>query len=114
MTAVQRFFRKYFLSTMGILLLFLVVNVVLGCMIVITAVNNSEDSRLPVRKLAGMVMATGGEITATREFSDSLAKNDAWAMLLNDNGTVIWEEDLPNDLPRSYTAHRLHSSAVGI
>ncbi|SFG92715.1 Signal transduction histidine kinase [Desulfotomaculum arcticum] len=107
MTAVQRFFRKYFLSTMGILLLFLVVNVVLGCVIVITAANNSEDSRLPIRKLAGMVTATDGKITATQEFSDTLAKNNAWAMLLNDSGTVIWDERMPDDLPRSYTVTQI-------
>ena len=107
MTAIQHFFRKYFLSTVGILLLFLMVNIVLGCVIVITAANNSEDSHIPVEKLAGMVTEADGKITVTREFSDSLIENNAWAMLLNDGGTVIWSERLPDNLPRSYTATQI-------
>lgn len=104
MTSVQRFFHKYFLSTMGIILLFLVVNIVLGGMILITAANNAMDSRLPISKLAGMVTATDGKISTTQEFDQKLANNNAWAMLLNDSGTVIWNERMPDDLPQSFTA----------
>lgn len=107
MTAVQHFFRKYFLSTVGILLLFLTVNIVLGCVIVITTTNNSEDSHIPVEKLAGMVTETDGKIAVTQEFSDNLIENNAWAMLLDDGGTVIWNERLPDNLPRSYTATQI-------
>lgn len=107
MTAAQHFFRKYFLSTMSILLLFLVVNVVLGCVILVTAANNSEDPHIPVKKLAGMVTETGGKITATQEFSDSLIANDAWAMLLDHGGTVVWDERMPDHLPRNYTATQI-------
>ena len=107
MTAVQHFFRKYFRSTVEILLLFFAVNVVLGCVIVVTAANNSEDSHMPVKKLAGMVTETGGKITATREFNDNLIENNAWAMLLNDSGIVVWSERMPDNLPRSYTATQI-------
>lgn len=107
MTAAQHFFRKYFLSTISILLLFLVVNVVLGCVVLVTAANNSEDPHIPVKKLAGMVMETGGKITATQEFSDSLIENHAWAMLLDNDGTVIWDERMPDNLPRNYTTTQI-------
>lgn len=107
MTAVQRFFRKYFLSTVGILLLFLVVNLVLVCVIVLTATKDSDDAHIPVETLAGMVTQTGEKITATKAFSDSLRENNAWAMLLDDGGTVIWSERLPDKLPRRYTATQI-------
>lgn len=107
MTSIQHFFRKYFLSTIGIVLLFIAVNIVVGCVIVITAANNSEDSHVPVSKLAKMVTAIDGKITVTQEFSDTLTKNNAWAMLLNDSGTVIWDEHMPDDLPHSYTAAQI-------
>lgn len=104
MNSVQRFFRKYFLSTIGVLLLFLVVNIVLAGVILITAANNSMDSHLPISKLAAMVTVTDGIISTTQDFSEKLADNNAWAMLLNDSGTVIWNERMPDDLPQSYTA----------
>lgn len=34
---------------------------------------------------------------------EAILERYQWAMLLNDNGTVIWSENLPEDLPRSYT-----------
>lgn len=107
MNTVQRFFRKYFLSTVGILLLFLLVNVVLVCVILVAASNDSADSRIPVGRLADMVISADGNITATQELNDILVKYNAWAMLLNDSGKVIWEESMPDDLPRSYTATQI-------
>ena len=42
MNPVQRFFRKYFLSTIGILLLFMILNVVLIVAICLAANHNME------------------------------------------------------------------------
>lgn len=107
MTAVQNFFRKYFLSTVGILLLFLMVNLILGGLIFVTAANNSENSHIPMEKLAAMVTETDGKIAVKQEFRDNLTENNAWAMLLDDGGTVLWNERLPDSLPRSFTATQI-------
>lgn len=107
MTTVQHFFRKYFFSTVGILLLFLFLNIVLVCTIFITAANRSDDSHVPVEKLAGMVSETDGNFNVMPKFNDILKKNNAWAMILNDSGSVIWSERMPNDLPHSYTAKQI-------
>ena len=107
MSTVQRFFRKYFLSTVGILLLFLVVNIVLAGVVLITSYNNSTAPDVPISQLADMVTETGGTISAAQEVSETLAGSDAWAMLLDDGGRVIWEQRMPDDLPRSYTATQI-------
>ncbi|MDD4850102.1 MAG: HAMP domain-containing sensor histidine kinase [Gemmiger sp.] len=104
MNAVQRFFRKYFLSTVGILLLFFAVNILLLGIVATAAYSNSNTPDIPVGQLAAMVTETGGSIHAAQAVSSTLAERDAWAMLLDDGGTVIWEERMPANLPRHYTA----------
>lgn len=107
MNTVQRFFRKYFLSTIGILLLFIIVNVVLIGIVLLTANHNSTDPDVPIGRLADMVTETNGTISAMQEVSETLADCNAWAMLLDDDGTVIWEQKMPDELPRSYTAAQI-------
>lgn len=102
MKTTKRFFRKYFLSTVLILLLFLLVNVAL--VKTLFFVVNSQTSRpdLHIRELADMVSFTNGEIHASEEIAALLREKDAWAMILNGSGTVIWEENLPPEIPLSY------------
>lgn len=38
-----------------------------------------------------------------------LQKQSAWAMLLNEDGDVIWQQGLPENLPRSYTSTEVAS-----
>lgn len=114
MTAVQRFFRKYFLSTVGILLLFLVVNLVLVCVIVLTATKDSDDAHIPVETLAGMVTQTGEKITATKAFSDSLRENNAWAMLLDDGERSFGASGCRISCRAAIPPRRLRNSAGGI
>ncbi len=33
-----------------------------------------------------------------------MTQTDTWAMLLDDNGTVIWQNNLPKELPLEYSA----------
>lgn len=103
LNTVQRFFRKYFLSSMGILFLFILINLVLAGVIFAVA-NSSEPSGLPVRRLAAMVSVRGGGFEEDRELDGILKESGSWAMLLNDGGTVVWEDRMPASLPRGYTA----------
>ena len=43
-------------------------------------------------------------IAADSEVQDILIQTDTWAMLLDDNGTVIWQNNLPKELPLEYSA----------
>lgn len=103
----QRFLRKYFLSTIGILLLFMALNMVLIVVICLAANHNMATPELSIRQLASMVTETDGAIRVEPEICDRLNEVDAWAMLLNEEGAVIWSEGMPADLPRSYTATQI-------
>lgn len=104
MNAVERFFRHYVLSTIGILVLFLCVNLaLLAGIFVFLSVNGATEGTFPTGEFSNHIAENGDGPEADPEAMDILRDTGAWAMILNDEGTVIWEENLPDDLPRQYT-----------
>ncbi|WP_334196128.1 sensor histidine kinase, partial [Muricomes intestini] len=107
MKTVKHFFRKYFLSTILILLLFLLVNAVLVAGLFYVADSRASSPDLSIEKLADMVSVENGKIQVSEEMAPLLHTKNAWAMLLNENGMVLWEENLPAGLPHSYDATQI-------
>ncbi len=109
MNQVQRFFRRYIFSIVGILTLFLMVNIALGLSVLIAGYMSGTESGLSVREVSSYVTEQGGVWTADDTALDMLREHGAWAMLLDKSGTVVWEQDLPQELPRSYTSAQVAS-----
>ena len=106
MKPVERFFRKYFLSMAGIIVLFVLLNVVLFFSMLIWAwqTSASETPDLSINEICNGIMMDGEGHFATAEgLSGLLEENHAWAMILDDAGTVIFQRGLPEELPRRYT-----------
>lgn len=106
MKSVERFFRKYFLSMAGIIALFLLLNVVLLFSVLIWTwqTSTSETPDLSVNEICDGIMTDGeGHFTMAEGLSGLLEENHAWAMILDDAGTVIFQSGLPGELPRRYT-----------
>lgn len=104
MKPVERFFRKYFLSMAGIIVLFVLLNVVLFFSMLIWAWQTSETPDLPINEICDGIMMDGeGHFTTAEGLSGLLEENHAWAMILDDAGTVIFQRGLPEELPRRYT-----------
>ena len=106
MKPVERFFRKYFLSMVGIIVLFLLLNVVLFFSMLIWAwqTSTSETPDLSINEICdGIMMDEEGHFTTAEGLSGLLEENHAWAMILDDAGTVIFQRGLPKELPRRYT-----------
>ena len=109
MNPVQRFFRRYIFSTIGILALFLVVNLLLVLTVLTAGYMSGTDNGLSVRSVSSHVTEQGGVWTADDTALALLQEHDAWAMLLDERGAVVWEQDLPEELPRSYTSAEVAS-----
>lgn len=104
MKPAERFFRKYFLSMAGIIALFLLLNMVLAFSVLIWSWQTSNVPDLPLNEIGdGIVMDKEGRLTAANALPGLLDEHHAWAMLLDDEGTVIFESGLPKALPRRYT-----------
>lgn len=105
MNTAERFFRRYIFSTIGIIALFFAVNLILlGNFFIIAYLNGVADSNFPIEDFSSHIVYGDGKLTADTQALETLHDSNAWAMILNDNGVVIWEKDLPEELPRKYTA----------
>ena len=105
MKAAQKFFHRYIFSTIGILALFFAINILLvASYFVIASLNGVADSNFPMDKFSQHITMQNGTISADVTAQETLHRFDAWAMILDDGGTVIWEDSLPEHLPRQYTA----------
>ena len=109
MNAVQRFFRRYILSTVGIVLLFFAVNIALLFVIIIAGGMSGADTSFSVRDFSDHVVLRDGKWVADDTALSMLQEQSAWAMLLNEDGDVIWQQGLPEKLPRSYTSTEVAS-----
>ncbi len=109
MNPVQRFFRRYIFSAIGILALFFVVNLLLVLSFLIAGYMSGTDNGLSVREVSGHVTEQTGRWTADDTALALLREHDAWAMLLDESGAVVWEQDLPQELPQSYTSAQVAS-----
>lgn len=104
MKQVRRFFRRYIFSTAAILLLFFAANLLLVIgLFAIIAFNSEKMDNFPISVFSGHISCQNGTLAADREASDLLRQADAWAMILDDSGAVIWEENLPQQLPLCYS-----------
>lgn len=109
MNTVQRFFRRYIFSTVGILILFLTVNIALFFVILITGSMSGADTYFFVRDFSDHVVLQDEKWVADDTALSMLQEQSAWAMLLNEDGDVVWQQDLPENLPRSYTSAEVAS-----
>lgn len=104
MNPVQRFFRRYITSTIGILLLFFAVNIALLLGILTVGYMSGPEDDVSIQEIQSHLSLQDGIWTADETVAISLQENDAWAMLLDQNGAVIWEQGMPEELPRVYTS----------
>lgn len=105
MNTVKQFFRKYLFSSLLILIVFLVVNICLLLLVLVISHNNSTDPDIPISQIADNIHQDKyGAVCADPKALELLSEKSSWAMLLDEKGRVIWEQDMPKSLPREYSA----------
>lgn len=109
MSTVRRFFQRYLLSTAGSLLLFLAVNLALLLSVLFAGFLSGDAAGVPIRTLSGHITRQSGVWTADETAQALLREGDSWAMLLDAGGDVVWEQSLPEALPRAYTSAQIAS-----
>ena len=109
MNAVQRFFRRYIVSTVGIVILFLTVNIALFFIILIAGSMSGSDAVFSVETFSNHIVWQDETWAADDTALSMLQEYTAWAMLLNEDGDVVWQQNLPENLPRSYTSAEVAS-----
>lgn len=106
MKTFTRMIGRYVLATAAVVLL--VVGLLLGAVVYLGLhYGEAADSRVRIGTLAEALIPTadGLQLDPARTPADWL-QGYAWAMVLDDDGSVIWQHDLPQNLNKHYTARK--------
>ncbi len=109
MKTFTRMIRRYVLATAAVVLV--VVALLLGGMVYLGLHYGGADSdRAKIGTLAEALTPTadGLQLDPARTSADWM-QGYAWAMALDDDGDVIWQYDLPQELNKHYTASEIAS-----
>lgn len=110
MKTFTRMIGRYVLATAAVVLL--VVGLLLGAVVYLGLhYGEAADSRVRIGTLAEALIPTadGLQLDPARTPADWL-QGYAWAMVLDDDGSVIWQHDLPQNLNKHYTASQRRKS----
>lgn len=104
MSSTKRFFRKYLLSSMGILLFFVVMNIVFVIIFFPVMQTHTIDSDEEIKRIAdGIYCREDGKICADEKTIALLEDKGSWAMVLQQDGEIIWDYALPDELQKKYS-----------
>lgn len=103
MKTVGRMVRRYILAAFAVVVLVMAVNSGLFIGIVVYfGSKNQQEGYFPVGRFAKSFTKTAqGEYAPPTDMD--WQKHFVWAMLLSDDGQILWEENLPSELNHPYT-----------
>ena len=102
MNPVRRFFRRYVFSTVGLLALLLAANILLITgLLLISEVTPPRES-FSITAFCGHLSQGPDGWQADAE-ATAMLDPDAWAMVLDPEGNVVWEYRMPDSLARHYS-----------
>lgn len=108
MKSMMKILVRYVFSAAGIALLLLGLNLA----VLISWLGATGESSIlwyRVSEVAESLTSNNGVFELTDVGQKALEDQYLWAMLLNDQGGVIWSQNLPDDLPTQYTVGQVAS-----
>lgn len=108
MKSIQRFLGRFLIGLFVCFLVFFVANIA-GLTVYLRVLYDTHEGdedfspTWAVRDTVEGLTKQDGEYQLAPSVVEELRAHSAWAMLLDDNGNVIWSMDLPEEIPLSYT-----------
>lgn len=102
MDGIIRILRRFVAATILISIFLLIFNFILLGTLVFAEINQRPSPEGVVGKVAKGLTMQGGSYSLDADAAKLLQDNQAWAMLLGENGRVQWQHQLPDDVPRAY------------
>lgn len=97
---------KYVYLLITFLFFLLMIN--LGIILVVAYVTKNNLSYIPIQSISAS-LSFNGEWQMEKEGTKKLEEYECFAMLIDSSGKVIWEYDLPKELPREYSLKEIAS-----
>ncbi len=99
---------RYVASAAGVALVLLLLNLaVLAAWMVQASSNTNREYHISA--IADALTEKNGNFTLSPFGENAVSRWYQWAMLLDDNGTVVWSKNLPDDVRGSYTVPEVAS-----
>lgn len=105
---LPRFFTKQLLAFLLLAFVVIVVDFILYAFITYRESMQSLNDGTPaviVRAVDAGLSLQDGTYVLSAEASTTLAEQSAWAQLVDSSGMVVWSQNLPPDVPLSYTTN---------
>ncbi|WP_315076659.1 HAMP domain-containing sensor histidine kinase [uncultured Clostridium sp.] len=112
MKSMMKIIMRYLLSAGGISILLLLTNffiLVTWTISVNKYVNKYSDIGYNISEISQGLIKENNEFVLSDKSSFTINNKYKWAMLLDDDGKVIWNKNLPEDLPLEYTSSDIAS-----
>ena len=103
MNPVKRFFRRYVFSTVGLLALLLAANILLVVGLLLISEVTPPRETFSITAFCGHLTQGPDGWQADAE-ATAMLDPGAWAMVLDPEGNVVWEYQMPDGLARPYSA----------
>jgi len=98
--------RKYFLTFFGFFLILVIVNILLIILLFQSSVNSYSENISPAEmaeKTANSLTYENNQYTLDNTVLKKLENDGIWAMLIDNNGQVVWNFDLPKEIKSHYS-----------
>lgn len=102
MNKMMKILARYVLSAAGVTLLLLFLNFTVLAFWAIQSAKFSQKE-YSIAQISSSLTFENGVFSLPEPMQNELQKKHEWAMLLSNDGKVIWSENLPSDIPLSYS-----------
>ncbi|MCM3039136.1 HAMP domain-containing histidine kinase [Paenibacillus motobuensis] len=103
MDGAARILRRFAGATIVISVFLLILNFILLGVWIFKGMNEGQSPDSITQKVAVALQSNASGYSLHEDGQRLLEQNEAWAMLINGRGDVVWDFDLPATLPWSYT-----------
>ncbi|MGH1145873.1 sensor histidine kinase [Bacillus pseudomycoides] len=102
MEGITRILRRFVITTILVSIFVLIFNFVLLGTLVFNETNQQMSPEGLLKKISQSLDKQDNNYHLDENAAKILQHNQAWAMLIGEDGYVQWDYHLPNDVPRSY------------
>lgn len=110
-----KFISKHFFIYLSVVILIVALNLLIFFFTFNGTVSNINKNN-PVQtleKISDNLTIQNGEYLLNNEYQKYLAMNNIWGIIIDDNGNVIWQHNLPKEIPLKYSLQDVATFSKG-
>lgn len=98
-----RILKRFIVATIIISFVILIANFILLGAVVFDGMNTGQSPGIIVRKVSESLHSESNAYSLESDIEYILKQKQAWAMLIDNNGNVVWDYMLPDEIPKKYS-----------